>query len=317
MVHQEFIRSSLLWFAAGIALGIAMSMHPPWVIYRPAHAHMNVVGFLTMLVFGVGYQLLPRLFGHPLYSTRLAAAAVLQRAMELDASNAAAVTREEVINIGTELGISETAVREALRERESDPARNTVTQATPSQTSALRILALSGGAGAFAGILTSGFVSPVLGMAIVGAGLLPAMIMVSGGLALTDRTRSLVSYVRRNTAVWLGFGLGWTVLSQLFPSPMVGGIGPVRMALVRMTTVFVFTTVAGLVFLVIRRTIGGSRHDGGSSSPLGRVFRRIAHRVINAIQDILGTRTKRESARGTTTPSSAPSRNMTSILQQG
>jgi hypothetical protein len=252
-----------------------------------------------------------------LYSTRLAAAAVLQRAMELDASNAAAVTREEVINIGTELGISETAVREALRERESDPARNTVTQATPSQTSALRILALSGGAGAFAGILTSGFVSPVLGMAIVGAGLLPAMIMVSGGLALTDRTRSLLSYVRRNTAVWLGFGLGWTVLSQLFPSPMVGGIGPVRMALVRMTTVFVLTTVAGLVFLVIRRTIGGSRHDGGSSSPLGRVFRRIAHRVINAVQDILGTRTKRESARGTTTPSSAPSRNMTNILQQG
>lgn len=71
---KAFIRSSLLWFAAGITLGIAMSIHPAWVIYRPAHAHMNVVGFLTMLVFGVGYQLLPRLFGHPLYSTRLAAA---------------------------------------------------------------------------------------------------------------------------------------------------------------------------------------------------------------------------------------------------
>jgi cytochrome c oxidase cbb3-type subunit 1 len=71
---KAFIRSSLLWFAAGITLGIAMSIHPPWLIYRPAHAHMNVVGFLTMLVFGVGYQLLPRLFGHPLYSTRLAAA---------------------------------------------------------------------------------------------------------------------------------------------------------------------------------------------------------------------------------------------------
>ena len=71
---KAFIRSSLLWFAGGIALGIAMSIHPAWVIYRPAHAHMNVVGFLTMLVFGVGYQLLPRLFGHPLYSARLAAA---------------------------------------------------------------------------------------------------------------------------------------------------------------------------------------------------------------------------------------------------
>jgi cbb3-type cytochrome oxidase subunit 1 len=71
---KAFIRSSLLWFAAGIALGIAMTMHPQWIVYRPAHAHMNVAGFLTMLVFGVGYQLLPRLFGHPLHSSRLAIA---------------------------------------------------------------------------------------------------------------------------------------------------------------------------------------------------------------------------------------------------
>ncbi len=71
---KAFIRSSLLWFAAGILLGIAMAIHPAWVIYLPAHAHMNVVGFLTMLVFGVGYQLLPRLFGHPLMSRRLAVA---------------------------------------------------------------------------------------------------------------------------------------------------------------------------------------------------------------------------------------------------
>ena len=69
---KAFIRASLLWFAAGIVLGVALAVHPPWLIYRPAHAHMNVVGFLTMLVFGVGYQLLPRLFGHPLHSARLA-----------------------------------------------------------------------------------------------------------------------------------------------------------------------------------------------------------------------------------------------------
>jgi cbb3-type cytochrome oxidase subunit 1 len=71
---KAFIRASLLWFAAGIVLGIAMAVHPQWITYRPAHAHMNVVGFLTMLVFGVGYQLLPRLFGHPLHSQRLAIA---------------------------------------------------------------------------------------------------------------------------------------------------------------------------------------------------------------------------------------------------
>jgi cytochrome c oxidase cbb3-type subunit 1 len=71
---KAFIRASLLWFAAGIILGVAIAVHPAWIIYRPAHAHMNVVGFLTMLVFGVGYQLLPRLFGHPLSSQRLAVA---------------------------------------------------------------------------------------------------------------------------------------------------------------------------------------------------------------------------------------------------
>ncbi|HEU5220052.1 MAG TPA: hypothetical protein VFU23_15440 [Gemmatimonadales bacterium] len=71
---KAFIRASLLWFAAGIALGLGIAARPQWVVYRPAHAHMNVAGFLTMLVFGVGYQLLPRLFGHPLYSRRLAVA---------------------------------------------------------------------------------------------------------------------------------------------------------------------------------------------------------------------------------------------------
>ena len=71
---KAFIRASLAWFASGIILGIAMAAYPTWVIYRPAHAHMNVVGFLTMMVFGVGYQLLPRLFGHPLFSRRLAVA---------------------------------------------------------------------------------------------------------------------------------------------------------------------------------------------------------------------------------------------------
>lgn len=71
---KAFIRASLVWLTAGILFGLAIAFNPDWVIYRPAHAHMNVVGFLTLFVFGVGYQLLPRLFGHPLYSRRLAVA---------------------------------------------------------------------------------------------------------------------------------------------------------------------------------------------------------------------------------------------------
>ncbi len=71
---KAFIRASLLWFAGGILFGLAIAIEPRWVVYRPAHAHMNVAGFLTLLVFGIGYQLLPRLFGHPLRSPRLALA---------------------------------------------------------------------------------------------------------------------------------------------------------------------------------------------------------------------------------------------------
>jgi cbb3-type cytochrome oxidase subunit 1 len=73
---KAFIRASLVWFTLGITLGVAMAAYPPWVVYRPAHAHMNVVGFITMMIFGVGYQLLPRLFGHPLRSRALAVAHV-------------------------------------------------------------------------------------------------------------------------------------------------------------------------------------------------------------------------------------------------
>ena len=73
---KVFIRASLLWFVAGITLGLAMAIHPAWVVYRPAHAHMNLVGFVVMMIFGVGYQMLPRFFGHPIHSQWLAKAHV-------------------------------------------------------------------------------------------------------------------------------------------------------------------------------------------------------------------------------------------------
>ena len=56
----------------GVSLGVAMAVHPMWIIYRPAHVHMNLLGFVTMMIFGVAYYVVPRFFGHPLYSKRLA-----------------------------------------------------------------------------------------------------------------------------------------------------------------------------------------------------------------------------------------------------
>ncbi|MBA2687425.1 MAG: cbb3-type cytochrome c oxidase subunit I [Gemmatimonadaceae bacterium] len=69
---KAFIRASLLWLVGGITLGLAMAVHPAWVVYRPAHAHMNLAGFVMMMIFGVGYQMLPRFFGHPIHNRVLA-----------------------------------------------------------------------------------------------------------------------------------------------------------------------------------------------------------------------------------------------------
>ena len=67
---KVFIRASLIWFVAGITLGLAMAIHPAWVVYRPAHAHMNLVGFVVMMIFGVGYQMLPRFSAIPFTAAR-------------------------------------------------------------------------------------------------------------------------------------------------------------------------------------------------------------------------------------------------------
>jgi cytochrome c oxidase cbb3-type subunit 1 len=68
---RQFIKSSLAWLAGGVTLGLLMALFPKMIIYRPAHMHMNLLGFVTMMIFGVGYHLLPRLGGSPLRWKRL------------------------------------------------------------------------------------------------------------------------------------------------------------------------------------------------------------------------------------------------------
>ena len=70
---KAFVKASVAWLAAGVTLGVAMAVHPAWTIYRPAHAHLNLLGFVTMMICGVAYHVVPRFSGHPLHSRRLAA----------------------------------------------------------------------------------------------------------------------------------------------------------------------------------------------------------------------------------------------------
>ncbi|MGK2962220.1 MAG: hypothetical protein ACSLFK_08750 [Gemmatimonadaceae bacterium] len=71
---KAFVKASLTWLALGVTLGVAMAAHPAWAVYRPAHMHMVLLGFVTMMISGVAYHVIPRFAGFPLHSRRAAAA---------------------------------------------------------------------------------------------------------------------------------------------------------------------------------------------------------------------------------------------------
>jgi cbb3-type cytochrome oxidase subunit 1 len=68
---KRFLKAALVWLGLGVTLGVGMAVHPMWIVYRPAHVHMNLLGFVTMMIFGVGYHVVPRFFGHPLHNKKL------------------------------------------------------------------------------------------------------------------------------------------------------------------------------------------------------------------------------------------------------
>jgi cbb3-type cytochrome oxidase subunit 1 len=64
---RAFLKSSLAWLALGVALGVAMAAHPVWTLYRLAHVHMMLLGFVAMMIFGVAYHVIPHFSGFPLH----------------------------------------------------------------------------------------------------------------------------------------------------------------------------------------------------------------------------------------------------------
>ncbi len=71
---RAFVKASLAWLTLGVTLGVAMAAHPAWIVYRPVHLHLNLLGFVTMMIYGVAYHVIPRFSGHPLHSRALAGA---------------------------------------------------------------------------------------------------------------------------------------------------------------------------------------------------------------------------------------------------
>ncbi len=71
---RAFLRAAMIWLSLGVTLGVAMAASPGLVVYRPAHMHMLLLGFVAMMIFGVAYHVIPRFVGRPLRSRAAAAA---------------------------------------------------------------------------------------------------------------------------------------------------------------------------------------------------------------------------------------------------
>jgi cbb3-type cytochrome oxidase subunit 1 len=68
-----FVWAALAYFTLGIVLGLAMAIQPAWMAtLRVAHVHVNLLGWVSMFIYGVAYHVLPRFSGRPLHSPRLA-----------------------------------------------------------------------------------------------------------------------------------------------------------------------------------------------------------------------------------------------------
>lgn len=68
-----FIRVAMSYFIIAAGMGVLMLTWPWWTrTYIPGHAHLNLLGWISMTIYGVAYHIIPRFSGRPLYSNRLA-----------------------------------------------------------------------------------------------------------------------------------------------------------------------------------------------------------------------------------------------------
>jgi cytochrome c oxidase cbb3-type subunit 1 len=68
-----FVQASLIYLGVAVVLGVIMAIHDESMyLFGTVHGHLNLVGFVSFMIFGVGYHILPRFTGRPLYSVKLA-----------------------------------------------------------------------------------------------------------------------------------------------------------------------------------------------------------------------------------------------------
>lgn len=68
---KGFIVMSIIYLGMSTILGIGMLGHENLLPLKFVHSHLNMLGWVSMMIFGVGYHILPRFMGRPLYSGKI------------------------------------------------------------------------------------------------------------------------------------------------------------------------------------------------------------------------------------------------------
>ena len=78
----RFLKVGMAYFVLGTLLGTLLAVpatrdllyKAPGAQWRLAHTHLNLAGFVIMIIFGIAYHILPRFSGKPLHSEAWASA---------------------------------------------------------------------------------------------------------------------------------------------------------------------------------------------------------------------------------------------------
>jgi cytochrome c oxidase cbb3-type subunit 1 len=68
---KGFIVMSIVYLGVSTILGLFMLGHQSLMALKFVHSHLNMLGWVSMMIYGVGYHILPRFMGRPLYSNRI------------------------------------------------------------------------------------------------------------------------------------------------------------------------------------------------------------------------------------------------------
>lgn len=68
---KGFIVMSIVYLGISTILGIFMLGNQDMIALKFVHSHLNMLGWVSMMIFGVGYHILPRFMGRPLYSNKI------------------------------------------------------------------------------------------------------------------------------------------------------------------------------------------------------------------------------------------------------